>query len=82
MQETLATYVHDAGGSVGARSGKNSAILDVLHSASELVASRDFAARVQTSGELARALAPLLLPPKLTAANCPPSVLWGMLVRS
>ena len=51
----------------------NSAILDVLHSASELVASRDFAARVQTSDELARALAPLLLPPKLTAANCFPN---------
>ena len=46
MQEALATYVHDAGGSVGARSGKNSAILDVLHSEGELVASRDFAALI------------------------------------
>ena len=38
--------MHDDGGSVGARSGKNSAILDVLHSEGELVASRDFAALI------------------------------------
>ena len=46
MQKELVTYVHDDGGSVGARSVKNSAILDVLHSEGELVASRDFAALI------------------------------------
>ena len=48
MQKELVTYVHDDGGSVGARSGKNSAILDVLHSEGELVASRDFAALIES----------------------------------
>ena len=52
MQKELVIYVHDDGGSVGARSGINSAILDVLHSEGELVASRDSAARVQTGEAL------------------------------